>query len=284
MIKVPKEIKYAELYFTIRCNLKCSYCINNYDTTLKRARVEVPAVELARHLNRIDFKDLPLTIGGGEPTVRKDFFELLRLLRSDINIDLLTNLSFDVENFVQETHPSRFTHHSNSAYKSIRVSYHPQQMNPEELVAKVSFLQDKGFQVGIFGISHPLNTEANIRMSELSRKSKVYFFIKDFLGTYNGHLFGFYKYPKGLDKIAKKCVCRTNELLIGPDGSTYKCHQDLYNLQYPVSSILDKEFKIDYQFRECQLFGMCNPCDLKLKANRFLDMGYCSVEIEENTV
>jgi len=63
--------------------------------------------------------------------------------------------------------------------------------------------------------------------------------------------------------------CRTTELLIDPGGDVFRCHRDLYSGETPIGNILDPEFYIDEGFRECDSYGFCNPCDVKLKTNRF---------------
>jgi len=276
-MKLPREFNYMEVYLTLRCNLNCSYCITNLDNSLKRKRKEMSAKEWADALNKIDF-DIPLTLGGGEPTLYRGFYGLLDRLKPSIQVDLLTNLSFDVFEFVERTNPNRFSSRDIPAYRSIRVSYHPSQMNPTELVEKARFLQDRGFPIGIFGINHPENIEANMEMAELARKNQVYFFIKDFLGEYKGKLFGYFKYPDAINGKKKKVMCRTKEVLVSPEGLIYRCHRDLYHNENPIGDIRDgiPEFK----FRECNNYGECNPCDVKLKTNRFLQMGNCQVEIK----
>lgn len=278
--KLPLEINYVELYYTFSCNLNCSYCINTH-SELQRKRPILDNRILAAWLNNIDFRDVSLTIGGGEPTIRKDFYELLDLLEPHIKIDLLTNLQFDEKEFIKRIHPNKFySDISKSAYKSLRVSYHPSTMDPQKLIKKATCLQEAGFNIGVFGINHPLNMIANIEMAEIARKSQIYFFIKDFLGEYKNVLFGFYKYAEGLNKVQKTCLCRTKELLISFDGKIYKCHRDLYASEYAIGTV-QNSYQPEYTFRECNVFGNCNPCDIKLKANRFLQMGSCSVEIKQ---
>jgi len=279
VVKIPEQITYVEAYLTMRCNLGCSYCINAH-SGVARTRKELSAKEWIDVLNRLDFGHLHLTFGGGEPTLHKEFFDILRGLRSDIKVDLLTNLTFDVLNFAINTTPERFGNNEMEAYRSIRVSYHPDYMDAEQLVHKIQILQDLNYKIGIFGINHPLNVSANMHMAELARKHSVYFFVKDFLGDYQGNLFGYFKYPDAIAKQQKKCYCRTRELLIAPDGQLYKCHRDLYHNEFPIANITDEDLKIEYKFRHCDQFGFCNPCDIKLKTNRFLQMGSCSVDIE----
>ena len=61
----------------------------------------------------------------------------------------------------------------------------------------------------------------------------------------------------------------------------YRCHADLYKGRNPIGHILDEYFTEDSieEFRECSFFGDCNPCDVKVKTNRFQVFGHTSVEI-----
>lgn len=286
LISIPYRYNYIECYLTLRCPLNCPYCINA-QSPLTRKRNELTAEQWLDGLNRMDVAafgpretPLPITIGGGEPTTHPGFYEIINGLRKDLRVDLLTNCTFDVREFADKIPPYRLSCSSDLAYKAIRVSYHPATMDPDQLVHKVKFLQGAGFSIGIFGVSHPENMKANVEMAEIARKAGVYFFIKDFLGRYRDRLFGFYAYPAALDGADKPCECRTKELLMGPDGSVYRCHRDLYAGESAVGSITDPAFDVSDQWLTCTHYGTCNPCDVKSKLNRYMDMGNCSVEIQ----
>lgn len=281
MVSLPERYNYFEAYLTLRCNLGCSYCINARSGEVVRSRRELSAEQWAEGLNRIDYGEVPLTLGGGEPTMHRGFYELLDRLRPDIDIDLLTNLSFDLDEFLARTSPDRFNRCSLPAYKAIRVSYHVEKMEPAVLMERVLRLQNAGYNIGIFGLSHPHNIEYNMRMAEMACANRVFFFVKDFLGEFDGKLFGHFNYPEALAKGEPQSVrCRTREVLIGPGGGIYRCHRDLYLTENPVARITDENLAISDEFRPCNNFGFCNPCDVKLKTNRYLQMGHCSVEIE----
>jgi len=274
---ISKQFNYAEVFLTLKCNLGCSYCINDVDG-VKRDREELSAKQWARAINRFKWK-IPLTLGGGEPTMYKEFYPLLNKIKKEINLELLTNLTFDPIEFINRTNPERFTK-KEKAYKSIRASYHPEKHNPMTLINNAQILQDNDFRVGIFGLNHPDNMKANMDMAEYARQSGVYFFIKDFLGEINNHKFGFLKYPDAVGKEKGKSVlCRTKNITIGPNGDAYKCHRDLYHDQYPIGNITDGSFNFKYRFRKCLDYGLCNPCDVKQRTNRFLEMGDSNVEI-----
>ena len=283
-VKLPDECNYIEAYLTLRCPLRCSYCINNESGRAHVAREELAVEQWADGLNRIDFGNVPLTLGGGEPTQYRSFYALLDQLRPDIHIDLLTNLQFDIDEFIRKTSPDRFNTPEIPCYKSIRVSYHAETMDAADLLQRACRLQEAGFCIGIFGLNHPLNIRKNMEMAEMACNKKMFFFIKDYLGHYQNKMFGFYNYKGAFDGVLKTVKCRTRELLIGPEGSVYRCHRDLYigDTANAVGHINRPDLRLAYTFRTCTNFGTCNPCDVKIKTNRFLQMGHCSVEIEPN--
>jgi hypothetical protein len=59
----------------------------------------------------------------------------------------------------------------------------------------------------------------------------------------------------------------------------HRCHSDLYEGRQAIGHILDPGFEIDNKFRPCSVFGHCNPCDIKVKTNRFQIFGHTSVEV-----
>lgn len=281
-VTLPEWYNYFEAYLTLRCNLGCSYCINERSGQAVRGRDEMKAEQWAEGLNRIDFGSTPLTIGGGEPTLFDGFYDLLDSLRPEIPVDLLSNLTFDLDEFLERTRPERFNRCTLPAYKAIRVSYHVEKMDPAELLNKVVRLQDAGYNIGIFGLNHPDYIIANMRMAEMACDKRVFFFVKDFLGEYKGHLFGHFNYPDALGRgIPENVQCRTHEILIAPGGGIYRCHRDLYLAENPVGRITDPDLALTTEFRDCSHFGFCNPCDVKLKTNRYLQMGHCAVEIKK---
>ena len=104
---------------------------------------------------------------------------------------------------------------------------------------------------------------------------------KEFLGEYNGTMYGTYKYPEAIEMtIRKDVLCKTSELLCGPTGHVYKCHSDFYERRIPVGHLLDPEYNLEDIYRECAWFGHCNPCDIKTKTNRLQIFGHTSVDIK----
>jgi len=279
-MRLPERYNYAEIYLTLRCNLKCPYCINDDNGDTVRKREELSSEQWIKGLNNVDFGNIPLTLGGGEPTLHKGFYEILSGLKPETKVDLLTNLQFDVDEFTRNTRPERFNQSDTPAYRSIRASYHVGQMNPQDLVDRAKKLQDAGYSIGIFGLDHPTFINENMRIMEMAVAKQIFFFPKNFMGEWNEKIYGTYKYPDGLNKGREKVKCRTRELLISPSGNLHRCHRDLYKGENILDNILNPDLKIEDKFRPCSNFGECNPCDLKLKTNFYLDKVDCQVEIE----
>ncbi len=285
-IRLKKHHNYVAFFLTLSCNLKCPYCINLHERKTRYDRLVVKNLttdEWIQAANRLYLrKDLPLTLQGGEPTLYKGFFRIVNEVKDDIKMDLLTNLTFDVDEFTSNVPIWRFTR--NAPYASIRVSYHPDQNDIDVLIEKTMKLQNSGFRVGIYGLLHP---DKAIRKHILDAQERclkvgIDFRTKEFLGEWNGKIYGNFKYDNSVcNSKLMYCECKTTELIVDPNGYICRCHSDLYNSRHLAEHILDEDFTIGAieRYRPCYLYGNCNPCDVKVKTNRFQIFGHTSVEM-----
>lgn len=296
-ITIPQEVNYISAFLTFRCNLSCKYCLNAFEDDFSRKREELSVNQWVEALNRFE-TNIPITFTGGEPFVHKDFINIIKNLKPELGIDILTNLysnsdsySKNLERFVSEINPKRINR--NIPYPNIRVSYHPEQMkNPDLLIANVKKLMNAGFRAGIFAVNSPYPKDAAIitQMQFRCLNEGVDFRIKDFVGLYEEEdrfgepfsiLYGKYsRYPDAaFQEKTKKVLCRTPELLISPNGDVFKCHRDLYAREFPISNLTNSNFKAEYMFRKCDKYGNCHPCDVKVKTNHKQELGYTTVDI-----
>jgi sulfatase maturation enzyme AslB (radical SAM superfamily) len=161
------------------------------------------------------------------------------------------------------------------------VSYHPEVMDLDQTLKKVIKLLEHGFQVGVFGVLHPNHVDQIKFAQKIFKKNGIDFRTKEYLGLYKDKLSGTYTYPDAVfANELRPSLCKTNELLIDPFGDIFRCHHDLYNKFGPIGNILDDTFEIIDDFRRCEFYGNCNPCDVKLKNNRYQKYGHTSVEIK----
>lgn len=275
---IPERFNYIAVFLTLACNLKCSFCINRYGNP-GGSRAAMSPERWIEGLNRIVCRpDVPLTLQGGEPSLYRGFYPLINGLRRDLNIDILTNLQLDVDAFMDAVRPERLRREA--PYASIRVSYHPEQMDLRALMAKVLRLMENGYSVGIWAVRHPAHLATVEQAREECAAVGIDFRFKEFLGWHDGRLHGEYRYDEALSRTPHLPVeCRTTELIIGPGGDVFRCHADLYEGRPPVGHLNDEAFQIEDRFRPCERFGFCNPCDVKLKTDRFQRFGHTSVTI-----
>jgi pyruvate-formate lyase-activating enzyme len=285
-LKIPESFNYIGVFLTLRCNFGCNYCINKQGDFKHTDELSVKG--WIEGLGRIQTRDdLPITFQGGEPTLYPGWMEVANALwREDKPLDLLTNGSFNVPLFMDKVEPSVFKR--DAKYASIRVSFHPTQHDAHALATKVFILQNRGYSIGIWGLGHPAFKNQNRLMKRICQSYGIDFRIKDYLGQFKGNWYGEMKYKGACredmeDKEYEGGVeCRTTELLINPSGHIFRCHSDLYANRNPIAHILDAELdgKIG-RWEGCGNFGMCNPCDIKIKNNRMQEFGHTSVEIRE---
>lgn len=277
-IILPSHTNYIGVFLTLACNLRCSYCINHLSgQALKKGFQK--GEDWVQGLNRLILPDnLAVTLQGGEPTVHPHFYQILKGLREDIPVDLLTNLQFNPIEFAQKISPERLKR--DAKYASIRVTYHPETMNWSHLKEKVLWMNQAGYSVCVYGILHPRDSIEILSVQKEALELGIDFRTKEFLGIYEGVTYGQYLYEGSVfQEQVKSCQCKTSELLIGVDGGIYRCHHDLYNQFNVQGNLLEESVLIKDDFRPCDRFGKCNPCDVKIKNNRHQEWGHTSVQI-----
>ena len=83
-----RRFPYIRLSITDVCNFKCGYCLpNGYqkDKSDNRTLLSLEEVQrLAKGLSQLGISKIRLT--GGEPTVRKDFFDIVKILKQNSGI------------------------------------------------------------------------------------------------------------------------------------------------------------------------------------------------------
>jgi GTP 3',8-cyclase len=83
-----RSFPYIRLSITDVCNFKCGYCLPNgyqIDKSDNRTFLKIEEIgRLAKALSDLGVSKIRLT--GGEPTVRKDFFEILKIIKKNTGI------------------------------------------------------------------------------------------------------------------------------------------------------------------------------------------------------
>jgi len=281
-IRVTDDCNYIAAFLTMACPYRCPYCINEYNSQRKAPKI-MPGADWVRGLNRLVHLErqtgvVPVTLQGGEPSCHPDFYDIINGVAERIRLDILTNLSFDVEEMIRRVDPQRLRRPA--PYASIRVSYHPGQSDLETLLHKTHRMIEAGFAIGVYGVMHPAQAQHILAVQERALAEGIDFRTKEFLGYAEGKLFGQYKYSDACTMTGKRVVrCKTSELLIAADGGIHQCHYFLYEQKQSIGHLLDPAFAMRGMYHPCDCYGYCNPCDIKVKTNRLQQFGHTSVDI-----
>lgn len=285
-IVIPGDYDYVGIYLTDKCFLNCPYCITSRHGAEFIDRQGTPHLsveEWTKGLNRLVLpKDVPITLQGGEPFLYKDIWKLLENIEHKVDIMTALPTFLTREHFIKLK--TLAWNQRPAPYPTIRVSYHKGQNNFNELVERISKLNDI-LSIGLYYLSHPSVSEQEIAQMKVYAKERgVEFRSKEFLGVYDGKLYGAVKYPDAVSgrRAGKRVACKNTVVPIAPNGDIYLCHSDLYfnNRNRALGNILDEEFIFPNKHLPCDNYGLCNECDVKIKNNHYQQFGYTSVDIK----
>jgi len=110
MIKFKPRFFHLQWHITERCNLNCRHCYQDHDFLKKEIKTQELFNVLDGFIKQIkDWKlskeNVKISLTGGEPFMRKDFFELLKKCynnRSEFRYGILTNGTFLDEETVKQ--------------------------------------------------------------------------------------------------------------------------------------------------------------------------------------
>ena len=277
-VVLPESYNYVGVFLTFRCPYHCSYCINRFHGKAVLGYKEMPGNEWIRFFERLETRDVPVTLQGGEPGLHPDFLTIIREISACQFVDILTNLAFDLHAFVREISPDMVNREA--PYAPIRVSYHPEQFSLKTIIQRVLFLQKEGFRVGLYGVQHPVQMKEIEHAAARCLDLGIDFRTKPFLGWHEGKLHGEFAHPEACaNGNPRQCECAPSELLIAPDGAIHRCHQFLYEKARPLGHISEPAPSMPECHLACNQFGHCNPCDVKVKNNRFQQFGHVAARI-----
>lgn len=282
-VQVPKETDYFGIYLTNRCFLSCPYCITNFNQQFINQKYfnELEPSQWFEGLNRLKIPEgIPLTFQGGEPFLYKGIGEILNNIRH--KVDILTALPHQVTPEFFHKLKTLDWNKRPSPYPTIRVSFHKDQNNYKDLILRIKELQ-KFLKIGLYHINHPAYPGLIEEIRDYAEEHGVEFRTKSYLGTWEGKMYGEYKYADAcVGRPTRKNVeCKNTVFPIGPDGTIYRCHSDLYAIRRELSigNILDPDLVLEHKYRDCAYYGTCIPCDIKIKTNHLQQHGYTSVDI-----
>lgn len=190
--KDPPYRVYWNWDITYECNYRCSYCI-----FWKDYKERYPSVENDR------WKDIwnnifekywccHIRFSGGEPFIYPNFLDLIAILSEKHTVDVTTNLTFDMNLFLERVKPDGIT---------LSASFHPEFVGIDEFLDKVLLLNKKEFPTSVAYVAYPPHLADLERYKSTAERRGVLFKIIPFIGEFEGK-----KYPDNYDSEQKKLL------------------------------------------------------------------------------
>ncbi|MCB4791213.1 MAG: radical SAM protein [Elusimicrobia bacterium] len=296
LVRIPKYPRLDPPYrvhwnwdISFKCNYKCSYCeVIKRDIEFKSKSIDISRWEEAWEKIFEKYWGSHVRFSGGEPTIYPNFWGLVKTLLKYNSVDITTNLSFDMKEFLDKIPPNNGV--------SISSSFHPEFDDMKKYLDKVKFLHHNGFPSTICYVGYPNHLGKISEYKKMVESERIYFKVIPFAGKFNDKW-----YPQSysveekmlLEGIAKDALdehlkdmnsrwydwrvkreeepgkkvktgelCRMGQMYakIHPDGSVTRCCAGYHGVDSgSLGSILDKDFKLLDEPAACKVSYQC-PC------------------------
>jgi MoaA/NifB/PqqE/SkfB family radical SAM enzyme len=242
--KIPPYRVFLNWEIHHACNYKCRYCPPSKHEEYGKEAYQ-PFEKLVEGWETVykKYGCAHIQINGGEPSVYPDFFKLIEIISKMHTIEIITNLSFDLENVLNRIPSKRLR---------IGASFHPEFSDFSKFFNKMKILKNEGYPLWVNYVAYPENLEKMGYYEAEFLKEGINFTILPYNGMYKDRM-----YPKNytaeelkllkksydaggetgednrsiLDwktnaaSAAEKKICRMGQMYakIYPSGEVYRC-------------------------------------------------------------
>ena len=280
-VKVPTHYllgsSYWAAFLTLGCNSNCWYCIQHVcKDEFVKARKEyesnkVSGRQWVEYYNKLQkWGNQSLGILGGEPTIHPDFFDIVNGIKGyykTVTTNLATDAILHFDNRIQD-----------KASLRINTSYHPSLISVEDFAQRIHMLRSQGFTVDQIAMVDTPDVDFRKYHTEFLKRG-IALNPQTFLGLAGGEIYpdpdstiytdhgetgvtNRARLEEGFScKKKEEVLCASGRFLVAPDGGIYRCHYQLYSGIDKQGDMLTGEFPLDQDYRMCQDYGFCNPCD-----------------------
>lgn len=295
-----KDIKNKSILFEItnRCNLKCTHCCIDADDAISDKK-ELSTSEVKVVLDKlIQWNPESITLTGGEPMLRKDFFEILKHLKENYNGQTRVSTNGTLINEKNVKILTKFADQIDISVDGIdeeTCSIVRGKGVFNKVISSVQLLQKSGFEkISLSMIFGNKNSHLKKEFINLNKSLKTYPIVREFKaigrGETNKQLFYDKKEDESiLDKEFVEgtfrktfnicsCTAGKKEFFIRYNGDIYPC-QSFLNEEYLIDNIMNIEslnyLKLDkckgkkldvlslidnLKCRDCKVNLFCWPC------------------------
>lgn len=238
--------KILRIYPTLRCNLKCNYCVNEYDPDNGKLRQysEITAEQWLKIIAKSKCSTVVLT--GGEPTLYKDFFELVNGIPAKYKVRIYSNMTFGPDLFNEKL--TRGVH--------FLASYHPSCKDAQKVLHCIKEISSNGL---VTGDLHLIDTPENSEFIKMSEG----FFADNMIPGWAFSIDSDQRdmFPCASKKEKRKVLCGRKIILVAPDGVRYPCIAGMVSKRWALEDLKTKRMGSEWTNVVCDNWGHCAPCD-----------------------
>lgn len=197
------------------CNYRCSYCFlaGKWDAAAGANRY-LGTKKWVEAWSRIydRYGACHIHLSGGEPSTYPDFFELLAYLNEKFTLQVSTNLTFNVADFIKRFNPERI---------KLDASFHPEFADFSKFSTDILSLKENNFTVSVSLVAYPAHLEMVKGLNDHFSGNGVRFIVQPFRGEYRGR-----KYPLEYSEADKELLRRCGEdILSSKDMVAYHLNE-----------------------------------------------------------
>lgn len=238
-------------YLSFQCNYHCPYCV------IRRAGYSNIYPRLSEHAwqewIRV-FKKMPpliISLSGGEPFLNHDLIELLNQMPKKHTVNMTTNLSLPIDDFIAQI----------KRKPQITASLHAYEANLDIFKKRVLQLKRAGFSIFINFVGYPQKIHLIPELKIFFEQHQIIFNVDPYIDP--GYKYSadeiavIKKYAKKFrslgfeeDRRPKLCYAGSRHLVIVPNGDVYACQSGFY---YNTSK-LHQRFAVSHNFCLGNLF------------------------------
>lgn len=242
-----------------KCNYRCPYCwFNDNWIGLVKYNIYPSLDKLLKAWENIynKYGSVHIDIAGGEPFIYPDFIEVIAGVSCFHEIGITTNLSCDIESFVNKI---------NSSMVGVLSTFHPGFAKLEDFIRKKALLRERGFGDKIVYLAYPTNLKMLNYYRNKFEASGFSFEIMTFWGRHNGTDYPasyteeerniiqpclgsrsgeyFQLVPKKMEK-GRLCKAGYCYAVVNPNGDVYRCGSQNMNKDYLMNNIFNENFTL----------------------------------------
>ena len=272
-------LKTAIWWTTMACNFKCKYCWQEQHQQ-HGEMMPVAFLEGSRWVDAWNkLSPLVLDITGGEPFLLPGFVDVISRFNHSMRLAITTNLSHDIDEFVDKVDPSRFVVVTCSYHPTEYVSSKRGSLNTELFIGRCLRLQNSGFKVNVNFVTWPDQMYLVPHVIESFGSYGLSVHIDPYAPT-KYHNFSYS--PKQLEFLSKYvvgarkdaiseslavehrdvlCSAGIENLSVWQDGSAWRCLRDMDLRINQLGNIFDDDFSLLTEMLVCHERHNCAGCD-----------------------